>query len=94
MVSVACLGEPPSHRAFDPRLSITYGGEGQLRRLGVELWLGESEDADLRSLRVAGEASPAIARLEVDGAGVQAQPLQAHSRGQSGVGVYVQISRE
>lgn len=92
-LSVACLGEPEGHRVFDPRLSSTYGGQGLLRRVGVELWLGESEDADLHSLRLAGEALGPVARLGLDDVVVQAQPFAGHSRGQSGIGVYVLISR-
>lgn len=92
-LSVACLGEPEGQRAFDPRLSSTYGDEGLLRRVGVELWLGESEDGDLHSLRLAGEALGPAARLELDGVLVQAQPFAGHSRGQVGIGVYVLITR-
>lgn len=91
-LAVSCLGEPPVNRVFDPRLSSTYGGDGLLRRVGVELWLGESEEADLHSLRVAGEAGPAVARLDLEDAVVQAQPFRAYSRGQSGIGVYVLIT--
>lgn len=92
-MSVSCLGEASGHRVFDPRLSSTYGDGGLLRRVGVELWLGASEEADLHSLRVAGEAGRAVARLENDGAIVQAQPITCHSRGESGVGVYVLVTR-
>jgi hypothetical protein len=91
-LSIACLGEPEGQRVFDPRLSSTYGEEG-LRRVGVEVWLGESEDADLHSLRLAGEALGPVARLGLDGVLVQAQPFAGHSRGQSGIGVYVLIAR-
>ncbi|HWD85523.1 MAG TPA: hypothetical protein VG321_07210 [Solirubrobacteraceae bacterium] len=92
-LAVSCLGEPPGNHVFDPRLSSTYGGDGLLRRVGVELWLGESEESDLRPLRVAGEGSRAVARLDLEDAVVQAQPFLAHSRGQSGIGVYVLITR-
>jgi hypothetical protein len=34
-----------------------------------------------------------VARLELEDALIVAQPFLAHSRGQSGVGVYVQIAR-
>jgi hypothetical protein len=92
-LTVACLGEPTGTKVFDPRLSSTYGDGGLLRRVGVELWLGESEEADLYSLRLAGEASGAVARLDVEDAVVQAQPFAAHSRGHSGIGVYLLIAR-
>lgn len=92
-LTVACLGEPPGSKVFDPRLSSTYGEEGLLHRVGLELWLGESEEADLYSLRLAGEASGAVAHLNLEDAVVQAQPFAAHSRGQSGIGVYLLIAR-
>jgi hypothetical protein len=92
-LAVSCLGEPSGNQVFDPRLSSTFGGDGRLRRVGVELWLGESEDSDLHSLRVAGESLPAVARLDLGDVVVRAQPFLAHSRGQSGIGVYVLITR-
>jgi hypothetical protein len=92
-LAVCCTGEPAGNHVFDPRLSSTYGEDGLLRRVGVELWLGESEESDLHSLRVAGESSPAVARLDLEDAVVQAQPFLAHGRGQSGIGVYVLITR-
>ena len=92
-MSVACRGEPTGNTVFDPRLSSTYGDQGLLRRVGVELWLGETEESDLHSLRVAGEASRAVARVDLHGAVLQAQPFLAHSRGRSGIGVYVLIAR-
>jgi hypothetical protein len=92
-LAVSCVGEPSDKQVFDPRLSSTYGEDGLLRRVGVELWLGESEESDLHSLRIAGESTPALARLALEDAVVQAQPFLAHSRGQSGIGVYVLITR-
>lgn len=92
-VAVACLGEPDGLTAFDPRLSSTYGESGLLRRVGVEVWLGEDEEADLHSLRIGGEATAdGAARLELPGVRVQAQPLVCHSRGETGAGVYVLIT--
>ena len=91
-MSVACLGERDGVSAFDPRLSSTYDGEGWLRRVGIELWLGEDEEADLYSLRMAGEATGVTATLEIDGAVVRAQPFACHSRGDAGVGVYLLIT--
>jgi hypothetical protein len=77
---------------FDPRLSSTYDGDGRLRRVGVELWLGENEEADMCSLRMAGEATGAAAVLEVESGTVLAQPFRCHSRGESGAGMYLLIS--
>ena len=92
-LSAICIGERDGMIAFDPRLSTTYGEDYVLRRVGVELWLGENEEADMYSLRMAGEATGSAATLPVDGARVQAQPFRCHSRGETGVGVYVLISR-
>jgi hypothetical protein len=92
-LSVVCLGEAPGTKVFDPRLSSTYRDSGLLRRLGVELWLGASEEGDLHSLRVAGEATRAVARVELDGTVIQAQPFTGYSRGHAGVGVYALITR-
>lgn len=91
-VSVVCAGERDGVSVFDPRLSSTYGPPGRLRRVGVELWLGESEDADQYSMRVAGEAAGSAARLERGQARIAAQPVQCHSRGESGVGLYLLIT--
>lgn len=92
-LSALCIGERDGMIIFDPRLSTTYGDNHSLRRVGVELWLGENEEADMYSLRMAGEATGAAANLPVDGARLQAQPFRCHSRGETGVGVYVLISR-
>lgn len=91
-LSAICIGEQDGMSAFDPRLSSTYGDHGRLRRVGVELWLGENEDADMYSLRMAGEATGAAAVLQAEGATVRAQPFRCHSRGEAGAGVYLLIS--
>lgn len=90
-LSAICAGEQDGMSAFDPRLSSTYGENGWLRRVGVELWLGENEEADMYSVRMAGEATGASAVLEADGAIVRAQPFRCHSRGEAGAGVYLLI---
>lgn len=44
------LLEPSSATPIaDPRLSTTYDGEGRQRRAGLELWLGEEDDAPRRA---------------------------------------------
>lgn len=91
-VSAVCLGEREGVSVFDPRLSSTYGEPDRLRRVGVELWLGENEEADQYSLRVAGEAVGPAARLEREQATIAAQPVQCHSRGESGLGLYLLIT--
>jgi hypothetical protein len=91
-VSVVCLGEREGVSVFDPRLSSTYSEPERLRRVGVELWLGENEEADQYSLRRAGEAVGPPARLERKEATIAAQPVQCHCRGESGPGLYVLIT--
>lgn len=91
-ISVAAVGETDGASVFDPRLSSTYGPGESLRRAGVELWLGADKKEDLRSWRIAGEADGAPARLQLDGLSIQAQPLRCHSRGETGIGVYLLIS--
>lgn len=90
-LSVACVGEPEGVSVFDPRLSSTYGAGGALRRVGVELWLGESEDGDQHPHRVAGEASGSEGRLAAEEIAGQAYGVRCHSRGEDGAGVYVLI---
>lgn len=90
-LSAICIGEQDGMTVFDPRLSSTYADDGLLRRVGVELWLGENEEADMYSLRMAGEATGAAAVLQLDGLTVQAQPFRCHSRGETGAGAYLLI---
>jgi predicted NUDIX family NTP pyrophosphohydrolase len=66
----------------DPRLSTTYDADGVPTRTNLELWIGEGEDEFLR--RAAGEASGAGAATAV----LRVVPLQCHSRGEEGAGVY------
>lgn len=90
-LTVACLGVAGGTQVFDPRLSSTYGGDGGIRRVGAELWLGETEDGDQVPFRVAGEALGAGSRVSEAGVAIRAQPLRCHSRGQDGVGIYLLI---
>jgi hypothetical protein len=76
---------------FDPRLSTTYGGDGVPRRFGVELWLGENEDAELQLRRFAGEAERPASSLSCDGLSAQCQMLAAHDGNASGPGVYILV---
>jgi hypothetical protein len=78
---------------FDPRLSTTYDQIGAPLRVGVELWLGDSDDGDQFPRRFNGEATGAT--LAVDGGGLplKAFALRCRSRGQSGTGVYGLLQR-
>ncbi len=71
----------------DPRLSTTYGADGTPRRVGVELWLGDDPEGDLRSRRVAGAATGS----HVSGSSFSAHAMECISRGELGAGVYVVI---
>jgi hypothetical protein len=85
--AVAGVGEGLS--VFDPRLSTTYGGDGAPLRVGVELWLGESEDGELQLRRFAGDAEPTAGSLSRDGLTLDCQTLAAHDTSASGPGVYL-----
>jgi hypothetical protein len=71
----------------DPRLSTTYGGSGWPRRASLELWVGEGENEFPR--RAAGEATGGGAELRAEGLELRVIPMQCHSRGREGTGVYV-----
>jgi hypothetical protein len=90
-LSVACLGERDGVSVFDPRLSSTYTRNGSLRRVGVELWLGETEEGDQHPHRVAGEASGSDGHVAAEEVVGEAYGLRCHSRGEDGAGVYLQI---
>jgi hypothetical protein len=85
--AVAGVGEGLS--IFDPRLSTTYRGDGSPLRVGVELWLGESEDSELQLRRFAGDAEPTAGSLSRDGLTIDCQTLAAHDTSASGPGVYL-----
>jgi hypothetical protein len=90
-IAVQVLGEPEGMTVFDPRLSTTYGSDGAPRRMGIELWIGETEDGDQYPRRVAGEVTGATAHDAGGGWRWHAYALRCHSRGADGAGVYVVI---
>jgi hypothetical protein len=70
----------------EPLLSSTWGGDGELLRVGLELW--ESDDDDARALRVGGET---LAYGELGGDEhtlVSVGFLVCHHAGREGVGCY------
>lgn len=89
VIEVATPGEPEELVVFDPRLSTTYGPAGRVRRMGIELWLGEDEDGDLFPRRYAGEATGAHAAGSGRGVRWEAGALRCHSRGEDGAGLYL-----
>jgi hypothetical protein len=89
-IEVALNGESEGLSVFDPHLSTTYDADGVPRRMGVELWLGETEEGDQFPRRVAGEASGSHASgASAAGMRVGAHALRCHSRGETGAGVYL-----
>jgi hypothetical protein len=70
---------------LDPRLSTTYDHDGDPRRVGVELWLGDDEQGELWPRRVAGMATGA----RVGRTGFSAYVFECTSRGELGAGIYV-----
>lgn len=71
----------------DPRLSTTYSEAGVPARATLELWVGDAEHEFPR--RAAGEASGPGAATHDGGLSLQVVPMQCHSRGREGAGVYV-----
>jgi len=70
---------------IDPRLSTTYAHDGEPRRVGVELWLGDDEEGDLWPRRVAGTATGS----RVGRSGLSAYAFECASRGDLGAGIYL-----
>jgi hypothetical protein len=90
-IAVQVLGEPEGMSVFDPRLSTTYGSNGDPRRMGIELRVGETEDGDQYPRRIAGETTGATAHDGAGGWRWQAFALRCHGRGADGAGVYLLI---
>jgi len=87
-VRAVLIGAGEGLSLFDPRLSTTYGGDGAPRRFGIELWLGENEEAELQLRRFAGAAEPPAGSLSCDGLSAQCQVLAAHDMEAPGPGLY------
>ncbi len=89
-VAAVVRGEPAAELSvFDPRLSTTYGADGNPSRVGIELWLGATEEDDLYPRRASGEATSSHAVLRRSGTRLDAQAMCCQSRGLDGAGVYV-----
>jgi hypothetical protein len=71
----------------DPRLSTTYTAEGDPLRTSLELWIADGENEFPR--RAAGEVAGPGAELAAGELQLRVAPLQCHSRGQDGAGVYL-----
>lgn len=88
---LALAGGEEQPLAIDPRLSTTYDRVGVPRRVGVEVWLGDSEDAEHRSRRMAGEATGAALAVSEGSTPLEAYALRCHCQGQRGTGVYAML---
>ncbi|MGO9753566.1 MAG: hypothetical protein ACLP8S_25610 [Solirubrobacteraceae bacterium] len=88
-VAVVLHDERTPVNVFDPRLSTTYRGDGTPSRMGIELWLGATQDGDLLSLRAAGEVTAPRAALSLAGVRIAAYALRCQSIGEDGAGVYI-----
>jgi hypothetical protein len=86
--TVAEVHEPGGPLALaEARLSSTYGRRGEPRRVGIELWPAEEQDAYPH--RSGGEADGAQVTLELPGALATLTPLRCHRAGRDGRGVYL-----
>jgi hypothetical protein len=90
-VAAVLAGEADGTRLFDPRLSTTYGSDGSPRRAGIELWLGEDEDADFRFTRLSLDARSAAGDLSRRHLRIECHALQGHDASSSGHGVYLLV---
>jgi hypothetical protein len=87
---VAVIARGEEHPlVVDPRLSTTYDDAGIPRRVGLELWLGDDDDADgeLWPRRVAGAATGS----DVSDAGLSAHAFECVSRSEPGAGIYLLV---
>lgn len=88
-LSVVSVGEQPGMHVFDPRLSVTLGPGGAPRRIGVELWVGETEEGEQYPHRLAAEATGASLSRRAGTVSIEAYELRAHSRQATGTGTFV-----
>jgi hypothetical protein len=80
----------------DPRISTTYGADGEPTRAGIELWIGvpasgdgEEQTEHQYPRRLAGEALGARIDWVVDGLSLHAALFRWHSHHRDGPGVYL-----
>jgi hypothetical protein len=90
-IQAALAGEAEAHglTIIDPRVSTTYGSDWAPRRVGIELWLGESDEAELQFRRYAGEAERCAGVFRSDGLTIGCHPMHAHVGATGGPGVYL-----
>lgn len=84
--AVAFRGEPPAPATFErPLMSSTYGSDGELAHVGMELW--ETEESD-RPTRIGGEAQAHGVVAHPDGASTHVTFVAWHHDGRHGLGSY------
>lgn len=89
--TAATMFEPEQVVAVsEPRLSTTYGSDGNPRRASLELWVQEGEEEYPR--RAAGEARDRALQDVLGGLRLTAVPMLCHGRGEDGAGVYLLVS--
>jgi hypothetical protein len=84
-------------RVADPRLSTTYDGEGRQRRAGLELWIGDEDEADeddpaAYPVRATGEVLCG-STLDLGGLRLDCAFFRWHIDGREGVGRYDVLRR-
>lgn len=97
LVAATVLEQEPPPRVEDPRLSSTYDAAGVPARVGLELWFahdeaGEDTDEEGRRefpRRAAGETVGDGLAWDAGEFKMRAVPLEWHSRGTDGTGVYL-----
>ncbi len=88
-IEVAAAGEEHP-LVLDPRMSTTYDRDELPLRVGIELWLTDSPDAEEQwSRRVAGMATGSRVTATNPLRGLSAHALRCASGGEEGAGVYL-----
>jgi hypothetical protein len=84
-IRAALLGPQLSAPVHEGRLSTTYGPEGQVARIGLELWL-EDEEQHPFAHRLAGEVSGRALACDAGALTLELAPLRTHYSGSDGAG--------
>jgi hypothetical protein len=85
----ALLGPGEPVAIADPRWSTTYDGEGRQRRVGLELWVDQEDEAPLRAC---GEVVCG-STLELGALRLECAFLRWHAEGRAGAGRYDVLRR-
>lgn len=88
-VTAALLAPEAAVAVEDPRLSTTYATDGRPARASLELWIGREEGEQQRLRRASGEALGPSATGGLGDLQATGELFRWHSRGETGVGVYL-----